>query len=108
METGGRLFLTVRKSADGQFAEITVRDTGPGIPADKLPQIFEPFYSTKTADVRGQGGTGLGLALAREVMEAHEGRIRVESALGQGTTFTLKFPLKSNLCHGFQRTTAPV
>ena len=60
-----------------------------------LNRIFEPFFTTKTADENGQGGTGLGLSLARNVMEAHGGRIRVESAVGSGTTFTLKFPLVS-------------
>ena len=93
MEGGGTLTIAVRPSEDGQFAEIAIRDTGTGIPAEKLPRIFDPFYSTKTPDSGGQGGTGLGLALCREVVEAHKGRIRVESAVGRGTTFTLKFPL---------------
>ena len=75
------------------MAEISVRDTGAGIPPEKLPKIFAPFFSTKTADKQGQGGTGLGLATCREIIEAHKGRIRVESAVGQGTTFTLKLPL---------------
>ncbi len=70
-----------------------VRDTGCGIPADKLREIFEPFYTTKQADQQGQGGTGLGLALCREIIEAHKGRIRVESVMGKGTTFTLKLAL---------------
>lgn len=93
MEGGGTLTIGVRSSDDGQFAEIVIRDTGTGIPAEKLPRIFDPFYSTKTPDAGGQGGTGLGLALCREVVESHKGRIRVESALGRGTTFMLRFPL---------------
>jgi len=93
MDGGGRLFLSVRANDEGGFAEISVRDTGSGIPAEKLRQIFEPFYSTKEADDRGQGGTGLGLSLCREIIEAHKGRIRVESAVGKGTTFILKFGL---------------
>jgi len=92
MENGGMLYLTVRKSEDGAMGEISIRDTGPGIPADRLPRIFEPFFSTKTADAGGQGGTGLGLSFCREVIEAHKGRVRVESTVGQGTTFTLKLP----------------
>src|SRR5712691_9834790 len=75
------------------MGEIVVRDSGQGIPAETLRKIFDPYFTTKTADAQGQGGTGLGLAMAREVIEAHQGRIRVESAVGQGTTFTLKLPL---------------
>lgn len=93
MDGGGRLFITVTASEETSLAEITVRDTGAGIPAEKLREIFKPFYSTKNADEQGQGGTGLGLALCRDVIESHKGRIRVESAVGQGTIFTLKFPL---------------
>ena len=93
MDAGGRLFLTVQTNDEAGTAEISVRDTGGGIPAEKLRQIFEPFYSTKQADAGGQGGTGLGLSLCRDIIEAHKGRIRVESAVGKGTTFTLKFAL---------------
>lgn len=93
MESGGTLTIAVKANAEASHAEISVRDTGCGIPAEKLRQIFEPFFTTKVADQQGQGGTGLGLSLAREVMEAHGGRIRVDSAVGVGTTFTLKFPL---------------
>lgn len=92
MNGGGTLTVAVRTSPESGMSEIAVRDTGCGIPADKLKRIFEPLYSTKTVDEQGQGGTGLGLALAREIIESHRGRIRVESALGKGTTFTLKFP----------------
>ena len=99
MDGGGSLFLGVRSVAETGFAEISVRDTGAGIPADKLQKIFNPFFSTKTADHQGQGGTGLGLSLAREVIEAHQGRIRVESAVGRGTTFTLKLPLADQPAH---------
>jgi len=114
MDSGGRLFVSVRASEDGKWGELSVRDTGSGIPADKMRSIFEPFFTTKTAgairvvartgkispplkgvpkaDANGQGGTGLGLSMCREIIEAHHGRIRVESTVGQGTTMTLKFP----------------
>lgn len=93
MEGGGVLSVTIRSNEADGMGEIAIRDTGCGIPADKLPTIFEPFVSTKTADENGQGGTGLGLALCKDVIEAHQGRIRVESAPGEGTCFTLRFPL---------------
>uniref|UniRef100_A0A7C2JWA5 histidine kinase n=1 Tax=Schlesneria paludicola TaxID=360056 RepID=A0A7C2JWA5_9PLAN len=96
MTNGGTLTVGVRPSPEGGQAEISVRDTGCGIPADKLRQIFDPFFTTKTADDQGQGGTGLGLSLAKEVMESHGGRLRVESTVGTGTTFTLKFPMPSS------------
>ncbi len=93
MDNGGILYLAVRPNAETAMAEISVRDTGCGIPAEKLRLIFEPFFTTKEVDSQGQGGTGLGLSLCREIVEAHKGRIRVESAIGKGTTFTLKFAL---------------
>jgi signal transduction histidine kinase len=96
METGGQLTVTVRAAGEGSLGEISVRDTGRGIPAETLRKIFDPYFTTKTADAQGQGGTGLGLSLAREVLEAHHGRIRVESTVGQGTTFILKLPLTRN------------
>jgi signal transduction histidine kinase len=93
MDAGGQLTVQVKLSAEPGVGEIVVRDAGHGIPAETLRKIFDPYFSTKTADAQGQGGTGLGLAMAREVIEAHQGRIRVESTVGQGTAFTLKLPL---------------
>lgn len=95
MPNGGRLLLSVRSNREAGFAEIGVRDSGCGIPAEQLKKIFDPFFSTKQADEHGQGGSGLGLALCREVIESHHGRIRVESTVGVGTQFTLKLPLIS-------------
>jgi signal transduction histidine kinase len=65
---------------------ITVADTGRGIPADVLPNIFRPFFTTKG------NGTGLGLSLARRIVEEHHGRIEVESSSAKGTTFTVTLP----------------
>ncbi len=93
MGTGGTLFLGVSQNSEAGTSEITVRDSGSGIPADKLPKIFDQFYSTKTPDAQGQGGSGLGLALCKEIIDTHRGRIRVESTIGRGTTFTLRFPM---------------
>ncbi|MBM4076980.1 MAG: sensor histidine kinase [Planctomycetes bacterium] len=108
MESGGRLTIGVRTNRESGHSEISVRDTGCGIPADKLRMIFEPFFTTKTADDQGQGGTGLGLSLARDVMESHGGRIRVESAVGTGTTFTLKFPIPVTSSPTSTSTTKPL
>ena len=70
-----------------------IRDFGTGIPADKLPKIFDSFYTTKKGpDESGKGGTGLGLSLCKRIIERHHGKVRVESSLGKGTAFTLRFP----------------
>lgn len=103
MKEHGRLKLAVRDNPDEGWAEISVGDTGCGISQDQLQHIFEAFYTTKKADARGQGGTGLGLSLCRKIIEAHHGRIRVESEVGRGTTFTLKLP-RSESPAGFVET----
>ena len=108
MGDGGQLLLSIGADADAQMGEIRVADSGPGIPPAQLRQIFEPFFSTKDRDEQGQGGTGLGLALCRDVMESHKGRIRVESTVGKGTTFTLKLPLANAPGHSApEGTTTP-
>jgi len=76
-----------------EWAEIAVRDTGVGIPAESLPRIFERFYRVDDARSREAGGTGLGLCIARTIAEAHGGRIEVESVPGAGSTFTARLPL---------------
>jgi signal transduction histidine kinase len=93
MPNGGH--VTIRLAYDGthNMVELMVRDTGSGIPSDKLPRIFDRFYTTKSGpDESGKGGTGLGLSFCRDIVEAHQGRIRVESTVGRGTAFTLKLP----------------
>jgi signal transduction histidine kinase len=107
MSPGGSLCLATRRNEAGGTAEVLVRDTGSGIPADKLAKIFEPFYSSKTADEQGQGGTGLGLSLCKDIVESHRGRIRVESVVGKGTTFTLRFPLADAAKSAIQVTPDP-
>ncbi|QDT54427.1 Wide host range VirA protein [Caulifigura coniformis] len=93
MEPGGTLYVSVGPGSDPEIAEIAIRDTGCGIPTDKLQKIFDPYYTTKSVDAQGQGGTGIGLALCKDVIDAHGGRIRVESVVGRGTMFTLKLPM---------------
>ena len=86
METGGQLAIEVAPSGqNGEFA-IKVSDTGCGIPKDTVSQIFDPYYTTKPV------GTGLGLAIAHNIIDAHGGRITVESRPGQGTVFTVTLP----------------
>jgi signal transduction histidine kinase len=92
MSGGGRLKIEVRESAEADTAEIRVSDTGQGIPPDQLRMIFEPFFTTKQPDEYGRGGTGLGLSVCRQIIEQHHGRIRVESVVGKGSTFTVKLP----------------
>ena len=87
---GGKVTVTVRE-ADG-WAELEVSDTGVGIPEDQLPLVFERFHRADPS--RTAGGFGLGLSIARQIAEAHGGRIEVESAPGEGSTFTLLLPKK--------------
>ncbi len=94
MPRGGRLVIEVRENASAGMAEVRIADSGVGIPPDRLRLIFEPFYTTKEPDEHGHGGTGLGLSVCRQIIEQHHGRIRVESVVGKGSTFTVKLPLR--------------
>jgi two-component system NtrC family sensor kinase len=88
MENGGALLLRT-SMPDDDSVEIQIADTGTGIPAESLGRIFEPFYTTKTAEE----GTGLGLYITKTITERCGGRITVQSVEGEGTTFTITFPL---------------
>jgi signal transduction histidine kinase len=79
--------LTLRVESAAGSAEVRVTDNGPGIEAEKLDQIFQPFVSTKGK------GMGLGLAICREIVEGHGGRLEVESTPGLGSTFIVRLPL---------------
>ncbi len=93
MPRGGTVRVRVANDATGRLSEVSVTDTGEGIAPGDLRRIFEPFFTTKTGpDAHGLGGTGLGLSVCRDIVEAHHGRLRAESHLGQGTTFTLRLP----------------
>ncbi len=98
---GGRVTVAAREvpSPPGRrgerprpCVEVTVTDTGPGIPSDDLPRIFERFYQVDKSRARGRGGVGLGLAIAKEIVQAHGGHISAESVVGLGTRFTVTLP----------------
>jgi PAS domain S-box-containing protein len=92
---GGRVDVSVRRS--GPMLEMSVADTGEGIPSDLLPYVFDPFRQGDSSSTRLHGGLGLGLALVRELVELHGGHVRAESAgKGSGATFTVTLPLASS------------
>jgi signal transduction histidine kinase len=106
---GGTVTVTVsterahqRKVRRGDFAVVTVRDTGIGIPAADLPYVFEPYR--RAGNVRTIEGTGIGLASARQIVEQHGGSIEVESQEGKGSTLTVRLPLQrtvhTQVCEG--------
>jgi two-component system NtrC family sensor kinase len=88
--------VRVRLEHDTQSNEVVlqVRDNGSGISPELLPKIFEPYFTTKEGpDASGQGGTGIGLSSCKQIIDAHSGRIRVDSGLGKGTAFTIRLPV---------------
>jgi heavy metal sensor kinase len=93
---GGHVSVALRASEDE--VRISVSDTGIGIAPNDLPHIFDRFYRADPARSRVAGGSGLGLAIAKWIAEAHDGRIEVESEVGQGSTFAVLLPLPSAAC----------
>ncbi|HEX3053121.1 MAG TPA: ATP-binding protein, partial [Aggregatilineaceae bacterium] len=90
--SGGQVSLLA--AAQPQWIVVQVRDTGEGIPAADLPRIFERFYQVDKSRQRDRGGSmGLGLAITKQIVEAHNGRIQADSVIGQGTTFTIWLPM---------------
>ena len=90
---GGRIHVQARE--DGSNALLTVHDTGIGIPAESLERVFERFYRADEARNRQSGGAGLGLAIAQELVNRHNGKITVTSTEGAGSTFTIRLPRSS-------------
>jgi signal transduction histidine kinase len=94
MPRGGRVLVRVAPDTTAGTVDLSVRDTGSGIPAHLLPRIFDRYFTTKHGpDASGKGGTGIGLAACRDIIEAHQGKIRVESTVGVGTAFIIKLPV---------------
>lgn len=90
---GGKVLITAQQV--GKEVHITVRDSGVGIAPEYLPRVFERFFKADKA--RSGGGTGLGLAIAKHIVQAHQGRIWVESKLGVGSAFTFSLPIVETL-----------
>jgi two-component system phosphate regulon sensor histidine kinase PhoR len=89
--SGGR--IKVEASANAHEATVTISDSGIGIPLADQERIFERFYRVDAARSREAGGTGLGLSIAKHIVEAHGGRLWVESAVGRGSKFSFSIPL---------------
>ena len=89
MPKASRLGLSGRMSRDGHWVELTIQDSGIGIPPEDIDKLFDPFFSTK------EGGIGLGLSIAHRIIDQHRGKIEVESKPGKGTLFTISLPISS-------------
>jgi signal transduction histidine kinase len=88
---GDAITITAKKTAD--FVEISVADTGPGIPAEEVDRLFRAYHQTSTQSTGGETGTGLGLAIAKKLINLHGGDIRAESAAGVGSKFSFTLPI---------------
>jgi signal transduction histidine kinase len=95
---GGRVRVTVRR--DGEHAVLAVSDAGPGIRETEMDRLFKPFSRTSNKVVGGGRSTGLGLAIVRRLVAAHRGEIRVQSEVGQGSTFSVLLPLEAPVAAG--------
>ncbi|MBC8512150.1 MAG: HAMP domain-containing histidine kinase [Dehalococcoidia bacterium] len=93
---GGKVSIAARQHSPN-FIEVAVLDTGPGIPPEQLPHVFERFYRVDASGTKT--GTGLGLAIAREIVRAHGGDIKVNSVLGEGTEFLVRLPVNYSTQH---------
>jgi len=95
MSEGGQMLIRMARDEQARTVDLSVRDYGSGMDEATMRKIFEPYFSTKNGpDESGKGGTGLGLATCKNIIEAHGGKIRLESSLGKGTCFTLKLPME--------------
>jgi signal transduction histidine kinase len=84
--------ITIAMEVQGEQEILRISDNGPGVPPADQPHIFEKFYRASNVP-KGVGGSGLGLAIVKSIVDSHQGRIWVESLLGQGSTFTVVLPI---------------
>lgn len=99
-EPGGKIRLAVSQAQldDHAYVKIIVEDTGEGIPSADVPRLFDRFYQVDSSATRKYEGTGIGLALVKELVDVHEGKVQVESKVGFGTTFTIHLPARLSDC----------
>jgi two-component system phosphate regulon sensor histidine kinase PhoR len=104
--SGKRVEITLSRAFNvggGEEAVAAVRDYGPGISAEHLPRLTERFYRVDVTESRAQGGTGLGLALVKHIINRHRGRLNIESRSGEGATFIVRLPLSTKPVAGLQK-----
>jgi two-component system phosphate regulon sensor histidine kinase PhoR len=92
--------LEVTLAFDGNDAQAVVRDYGPGIASEHLPRLTERFYRVDVGESRAQGGTGLGLALVKHILNRHQGRLSIDSKEGKGAAFTVRLPTATSEAAG--------
>jgi signal transduction histidine kinase/ligand-binding sensor domain-containing protein/DNA-binding response OmpR family regulator len=100
---GGNIYIKIEKNTSkelGEFLEIKVKDTGKGISSEHLPYIFDRFYQVDNSSTRSDEGTGIGLALTKELVQLMSGTIEANSQLGKGSEFTLRLPIKNEAPKG--------
>ncbi len=95
--------INVRAYATDDEVRVSVHDNGEGIPAEHLPYLFERFYRVDPSRARATGGTGLGLAIVKQMVQAHGGRVEVESYPGRGTCFTFTLPMATTVGYACQK-----
>ncbi len=88
MPNGGLLHISIDYSSDSKYINMEITDNGIGIPKEFIEKIFVPFFTTK------EGGTGLGLSVVYRIIQAHHGRIQINSIYGKGTTVSIKLPVE--------------
>lgn len=104
---GGRVMVSLEPENGGKAVRVTVHDTGAGVPEDHLPNVFERFYRADRARPRSGGGSGIGLAVVKQLVEAHDGRVWVQSTPGQGATFGFTLPAAGAGTQGPQAAISP-